>query len=210
MTLTEITRGLLLGATALASTLAMAQPPGGSGRPGGRGGDDGLRPPGPPIIAALDTDRDGELSAAEIRNAAAALKTLDHNHDGMLDNSELDPHDGGPPAGGLDGPPGRPPGGGRPQGVGGGRPAIGHVLPPFVRDELALKDRQRRQIAELEKTVKSRLESILTAEQLRQFRALWNAALVGRVVAARAVLRRAARRATMRDRRRRPQRPGNE
>ena len=45
-------------------------------------------------MAALDTNRDGELSPEEIRNAVAALKKLDHNHDGTLDRSELEPRGG--------------------------------------------------------------------------------------------------------------------
>jgi hypothetical protein len=141
-------------------------------------------------MAALDTDRDGELSPAEIRNAAAALKSLDRNHDGTLDRSELEPRDGGgpvdpdgppdgpprgdrfggPPPGGPDGPPDGPPGGGRPPAAGRVRPAIGRVLPPFVREELELSDRQAKQITELESSVKVKLESILTGAQLRQLR----------------------------------------
>jgi hypothetical protein len=39
-------------------------------------------------MAAMDTNRDGELSAEEIRNASAALKSLDDKHDRVLDRSE--------------------------------------------------------------------------------------------------------------------------
>lgn len=55
------------------------------------------------IIAALDTNHDGVISAEEIANAPAALKTLDKNGDGQLTKDELMPphpqHDGqdGPP-----------------------------------------------------------------------------------------------------------------
>jgi len=44
-----------------------------------------------PVLAALDSNRDGEISASEIRNAAAALRTLDVNHDGKLTEDELLP-----------------------------------------------------------------------------------------------------------------------
>ena len=44
-----------------------------------------------PIIAALDTDGDGELSAKEIDNAATALRTLDKNKDGKLTRDEFLP-----------------------------------------------------------------------------------------------------------------------
>jgi len=66
------------------------------------------------IMEALDTDRDGKLSAVEIKAAVASLKKLDKNKDGKLDAEELGwpprffgmPGGGGPPGGG-------PPGGGR-------------------------------------------------------------------------------------------------
>lgn len=53
----------------------------------------GDRPPRPmsPIVQALDTDGDGELSAEEIAHAAASLKKLDKNGDGKLSHEELRP-----------------------------------------------------------------------------------------------------------------------
>jgi Ca2+-binding EF-hand superfamily protein len=44
-----------------------------------------------PVLAVLDVDHDGEVSASEIQNAAAALKTLDKNGDGKLTQDELLP-----------------------------------------------------------------------------------------------------------------------
>lgn len=72
------------------------QRPGG-GRPGG----------GDPIARVLDADQDGVISAAEIANAAVALKTLDANKDGQLTVDEIRPRGrgfGGPggPGGGGD------------------------------------------------------------------------------------------------------------
>ncbi len=56
---------------------------------------EGPRPGGPPrvnpIVAALDTDKDGSLSAAEIAAAGTTLKTLDKNQDGKLAAEELRP-----------------------------------------------------------------------------------------------------------------------
>jgi len=87
---------------------------GGPGGGGGRGGPGGQRGgPGPmeiPIIKALDTDGDGNVSTAEMQNAATALATLDANGDGMLDHSEMMPQRGGRRGGG----PGGPRGGGDP------------------------------------------------------------------------------------------------
>jgi hypothetical protein len=45
-----------------------------------------------PVLAVIDSDGDGELSASEIRNAAEALRTLDRNGDGDLTPYEYLPH----------------------------------------------------------------------------------------------------------------------
>jgi hypothetical protein len=76
------------------SALAQQAP----GGPGGPGGPPRGHPPVPPIMAVLDTNKDGELDAAEIANASAALKTLDKNGDGKLTIDELMPP---PPGGGT-------------------------------------------------------------------------------------------------------------
>jgi Ca2+-binding EF-hand superfamily protein len=63
-------------------------------QPGGAGGPAGGHGPSPrvaPAMAALDTDKNGELSAEEIANAAAALKILDKDSDGKLSAEELRP-----------------------------------------------------------------------------------------------------------------------
>ncbi len=60
------------------------QPPGGFGRGGMRS----------PAFLALDTDHDGVISAAEIANAPAALKSLDKNGDGKLTEDEVRPQMG--------------------------------------------------------------------------------------------------------------------
>ncbi|MCA9089160.1 MAG: hypothetical protein KDA90_11080 [Planctomycetaceae bacterium] len=76
---------------ALTSTAVWAQPgpdgPGGGG-PGGRGG---FGPPPNPLMEALDTNKDGEISAEEISAAVAALKTLDKDGDGKLAGEEIRP-----------------------------------------------------------------------------------------------------------------------
>ncbi len=107
----------LAGVIALVMTTdtLMAQPPAGSGQRQprqGRSGDEreagpgrGMRFPPSPLMRALDTDKDGKLSADEIKNAAASLKKLDKNDDGKLSRKELRPTrapgrpGGGPPTG---------------------------------------------------------------------------------------------------------------
>jgi hypothetical protein len=44
-----------------------------------------------PVLAALDANHDGVISAREIDHAAAALKKLDRNHDGYLTPDEVIP-----------------------------------------------------------------------------------------------------------------------
>lgn len=73
----------------------------GPGGPAGEGGPPEHHGP-PPIIAALDPDADGIISASEIAGAIVALKTLDKNEDGELTMEELHPQRpgrGGPPRG---------------------------------------------------------------------------------------------------------------
>jgi hypothetical protein len=63
---------------------------------------DGQRDPGGgqgrsrnPIILALDANGDGEISAEEISNGAAALLKLDANGDGRISREESRPAEGG-------------------------------------------------------------------------------------------------------------------
>src|SRR4051794_9391834 len=72
----NVARLCSLGAALGLATALSAQPSGGPrghgpGRPGGRGhGGPGS---GHPIVRALDTDKDGTLSASEIANASASI-----------------------------------------------------------------------------------------------------------------------------------------
>jgi len=82
-------------AFAAAATVANAQDTGAPSperpRAGEARGD--MRGPGRPaaLVAALDADKDGEISADELKNAEAALKTLDKNNDGKLTPDEFRP-----------------------------------------------------------------------------------------------------------------------
>ena len=64
----------------------------GGGFPGGGFSDGGGFQPRPdPLLAQLDSDTDGELSAEEIAAAGDALLALDENGDGELSEEEFDP-----------------------------------------------------------------------------------------------------------------------
>ncbi|HEX3726490.1 MAG TPA: hypothetical protein VHV08_09625 [Pirellulales bacterium] len=87
------------------AAVAMAQPPDnpgdfaprGNGPPGGAGGD--FRPPPNPLVEALDTDHDLEISAEEIKRAPKSLLALDKNKDHKLTEDELRPSTGRGPGG---------------------------------------------------------------------------------------------------------------
>jgi hypothetical protein len=90
-------------------------PPGDRPTREGGPGQDGGRPPMPPLIAALDANGDGIISADEIANASAALLKLDKNGDGQLTPDEYRPMGmgpGGPDGAGRQGHGHRPPPGG--------------------------------------------------------------------------------------------------
>jgi Ca2+-binding EF-hand superfamily protein len=116
-----------LAVTALALCGAVAFAQGGFGGRGGgerrEGGFGGGRGGGMmrmnPLMKALDKDGNGELSAAEIAGAAAALKSLDKNKDGKLTEDELRPP---MPPGGFGGPGGERGERGGPGGMMGGPP----------------------------------------------------------------------------------------
>lgn len=83
-----------------------------------------MRRPVPPLLAALDTDKDGEISSKEIDNAVTALKTLDKDGDGKISKEELRPPM--PPRREGEGQPRGP----RPEGGGQGGPQGGGPRPP--------------------------------------------------------------------------------
>ena len=78
------------------------QRPEGEGR-GPRGNMPG-RQGGHPLIAALDTDKNGTIDATEIANSVAALKALDKNADGSVTLDDVMPPRGEGREGGPRGP----------------------------------------------------------------------------------------------------------
>ena len=79
---------ILIGALALGAHASMSNAQDNSSAP-----PRGPRPPMalPPLVLALDANRDGVIDATEIANALAALKTLDKNSDGQLTADEYRP-----------------------------------------------------------------------------------------------------------------------
>lgn len=59
----------------------------------------------PPLVQALDRNRDGKISSHELRRAERVLKRLDRNRDDQLSGEELHPphSKGGPPPSGAGG-----------------------------------------------------------------------------------------------------------
>ena len=80
--------------TGAVGTLAFAQPGGQRGGP--PGGPPPGGPGGNPIIDALDTDGNQELSSEEIRYASKSLSALDTNGDGKVSREDMGPPGGGP------------------------------------------------------------------------------------------------------------------
>jgi Ca2+-binding EF-hand superfamily protein len=108
-----------------------AQPgrPGEPGRPGMPG--QGMAGGAGPVLAALDADRDGELSADEIAKATEALKKLDRDGDGKLTRMEIAPRPQQP--GGAPGAPGGT--AGAPGGAPGDRPDGARMLAYFKQQD---------------------------------------------------------------------------
>ena len=83
-------------------------------KPDGQGdGPDGPpkgKNPPPPVIAALDADKDGTISAEELEGSPESLKQLDKNGDGELSPEEIHPHGPPPPREGGQGDGRRPQG----------------------------------------------------------------------------------------------------
>jgi Ca2+-binding EF-hand superfamily protein len=73
----------------------MQRGPGGGGGHGHGGGNTN------PLFAAIDQNQDGQLSLAELRAAAAVMKTLDKDGDGLLSLAECAPVGGGGHGGGA-------------------------------------------------------------------------------------------------------------
>lgn len=67
-------------------TIAAQAPPVDAGREGGRGPMNFIRMD--PVLAAIDTNGDGVISAGEIKNSPAALRKLDVNADGKISREE--------------------------------------------------------------------------------------------------------------------------
>ncbi len=100
---------VILNSLGLSTPRLQAQPPTDRRPPGNE--REFSRPDGPPrlppFMEPFDTNRDGEISAEEIKNAAAVLRKLDRNRDGQITADELPPPPGGrgfPGPGGPRGP----------------------------------------------------------------------------------------------------------
>jgi hypothetical protein len=90
----HIILALSLGAATALSAQTTTQTPTDGSHGGPRRGGPGHGGPGRffnPVVRAIDTDKNGELSATELTNAPAAIRTLDVNNDGTVSADELHP-----------------------------------------------------------------------------------------------------------------------
>ena len=115
----SLAAAFLLGLLWAVSPGQDAQPPRAPEKPKAPGRPERFAPPIFALMDALDTDKDGKLSADEIKAAPQAWKKLDKNKDGKLSAEEI----GWPPRFAP-----FPPGGGRPMGPGRGFPFGGAPL----------------------------------------------------------------------------------
>lgn len=83
------TQLLILGAMSAFTTCLLAQSQPTPDEGASTNGPKRLPPPPPRVVQALDADHDRVISAAEIANAASALKTLDKDGDGLLSREEF-------------------------------------------------------------------------------------------------------------------------
>ena len=145
-----------IAAVMLIGPAVQAQPPQG-GHGGGQHG--GPPPGGHPIVAAIDVDQNHEISAEEIDNATKALKALDKNGDGKLNEEDLGKM--GPPGGGRGG--GHGPGhGGGPGGRDGAGADEGEMMSDFTKRILAFDRNEDGKVEK--KELPSRMKKIV--EQL--------------------------------------------
>jgi hypothetical protein len=169
--------GAFVAILLLAGSWAEAQP--GGGKKGGKGStetvDEFVKK-----MMAFNKAKDGKLTKEELTDPRlqALFARADSNKDGVVTREELEAlfAKKSIAGGGKDGPFGEkgkgfegkgPPGDKKGKGKG---PQPGQILPPFVQDALNLTDAQRKQLADLQKEVDTRLNAILTDEQRAQLR----------------------------------------
>jgi Spy/CpxP family protein refolding chaperone len=170
--------------------------PGGPGGPGGRG--PGGPPPIGQVMPdfvqeALKLKDDQKKQVADLQKDVdtKVAKILTDDQNKQLKEMKDNPGRGGPGGRGGDRGPGGPggdrgpgvpggdrapggdrgPGGRGPGGRGpGGPPALGQVMPDFVQEALKLKDDQKKQVADLQKDVDTKVAKILTDDQNKQLK----------------------------------------
>lgn len=169
--LAYIIAGVSLGAAAVltAQTTPTSDTPSSPrrGHGPGHGGPGGPGRGGHPIVRALDTDKNHELSAEEITNAPATLRALDRNNDGSVSFDDLRPER---PADA----PARPARKQRPEGItatergpGRGRPADPVMLALDANGDRALSAAEIASAAASLEALDANLDGKLTPDELR-------------------------------------------
>src|SRR5688572_28813620 len=165
---------LSLGAAAVLSAQTTTTTPteGSRGSHHGHGpGGPGRGGPGLSIVRAVDTDKNGELSSAELANAAASIRALDANADGVVSMEELRParpaNSPGRPAGDVERPADAPARKARGDGTVHSRPVDPVMLALDADNNGALSTVEIANATASLKALDSNSDGILTRDELR-------------------------------------------
>ena len=162
----------ILSCAALAAVSSLAAQPPGEGRENASnaaGADDLVA-----RMMAFDANKDGKLTRSEVtdQRLRRLFDRADTNKDNIVTQSELNvlmvrERASARGKSGRFGGPGGGPGFGGP---GFGPPRPGQILPPILRQRLALTADQEKQVDALQKEVDAKLAQILTAEQRQELK----------------------------------------
>jgi uncharacterized membrane protein YgcG len=120
------------------------------------------------LFDLADTKKAGVVTKEQVVVAATKLEAEQPPRGGQDGGPGFGGGPGGGPGGGFGG--GRGGFGGGPPGGFRGRPPLGVIMPPFVQDELKLSDAQKQQLADLQKDVDAKLDTILNDDQKKQYK----------------------------------------
>jgi len=123
---------------------------------------------------ALDANKDGKITKDEVteERGLRLFERADADKDGVVTKEELTAMAKQMAEAGEGRRPGAPGGEGRPGAGGpggrGGPPQPGQIMPMFVQEMLKLTDEQKKELADIQKDVETRINKVLTEDQKKQ------------------------------------------